>query len=286
MIKVLKSRLAGVELIGCFFHFRKALWRKLQELGLTSFYNSNPAFQMWVNMVAALSYVPVEQVAEYYNSVILQILQEHDQHQEDAGSSTDEEVEEEQEDLHEQDEEEEEEEEEKEEEEGNIDDGEAEDTGTWTYSMVDIRSYVDYLEKTWLGKKIEVATRKSVTVTQKKPLFPVQLWNQFRLVSTDEEAGAPEGTNNMMESYNRTLNKLLGVNPNIWTAISCFIKQEAETRHTLVSNVAGLGLTGNTGRKRQVEQNHAMICSTVRRLNDLSPTIYLKAVARILNGDH
>jgi hypothetical protein len=46
-----------------------------------------------------------------------------------------------------------------------------------------------------------------------------------------------------------------------------------------------LGLTRNTSRKKQVEQNDAMICSTVQRMKDLSPTIYLKAVARILNGD-
>jgi hypothetical protein len=271
MIKVLKSRFPGVELIGCFFHFRKALWRKLQDLGLTSFYNSNPQFQMWINMVAALSYVPVDQVAEYYDSVILQILAEHEQQAEEDSSTDDEEE------QGEEEEEEDKDEEVKEEE---------QDGGSWTYSMVEIRSFVEYLEKTWLGKKIQVSTRNSVTVTQKKPLFPVQLWSQFRLVSTEEEAGAPGGTNNMMESYNRTLNKLLGANPNIWTAISCFIKQEAETRHTLVSNAAGLGLTGNTGRKKQVEQHHAMICSTVRRMKDLSPAIYLKAVARILNGDH
>ena len=101
------------------------------------------------------------------------------------------------------------------------------------------------------------------------------------MVTTEEEVHSPEGTNNMMESFN----KFLGNSPNIWQAIDSFVSQEAETRRVLVSNMAGLDITNNQGRKKKVHQNHSMICSTVRRINDVTPSVYLKALARIINGD-
>ena len=104
-------------------------------------------------------------------------------------------------------------------------------------------------------------------------------------MTTEEEIVSLEGTNNMLDSFNRLLNKLLGNNPNIWQAIDSFVSQEAETRRVLVSNMAGLDITNNQGRKKKVHQNHSMICSTVRRINDVTPSVYLKALARIINGD-
>ena len=46
------------------------------------------------------------------------------------------------------------------------------------------------------------------------------------MVTTEEEVHSPEGTNNMLESFN----KFLGNSPNIWQAIDSFVSQKAETR--------------------------------------------------------
>lgn len=204
--------------------------------------------------MSALSYVPPEKVVEYYETVILQMLEDKEQ---EAESSS---------------------EEDKEAEEKKV-------NNSWGECVERIYTFVDYADRTWIGKRSQVSTRNATAVSRRKPLFQHQLWNQFKLVVTKEEAGSLEGTNNTVESFNRVLNKLLGPNPNIWEAIDCFVKQEAESRHVLVNNAAGLGLTGNTGRKKNLEQSHAMLCATVRRIDDMSPTLYLKAVACILNRD-
>jgi len=259
MINVLEAKLLGVEIIGCQFHFRKNLWQKLQDLGLSTLYHQNPDFQVWINMIYALCYVPVKQVVEYYEKVILKVLDE----KEDEG---------------------------KVEEPGSlavVDEEEEgqKDTSSWSAWLDLINQYVDYIDGTYIGKLPRVSSRNKLPPPRKKPLFQPQLWSLYNLMSSEEEASLPGGTNNMLESYNRTMNKLLGANSNIWQTIDSFIRQEAETRRVLVSNLAGLDLTVNQGRKKKVEQHHAMICSTVRRINDVSPTVYLKALARIINSD-
>jgi hypothetical protein len=39
MIKVLRNQFCGVQIVGCLFHFRQAIWRKLQEIGLTPLFH-------------------------------------------------------------------------------------------------------------------------------------------------------------------------------------------------------------------------------------------------------
>jgi len=75
---------------------------------------------------------------------------------------------------------------------------------------------------------------------------------------------------------------MLGPHPNIWIVIDYFVKQEAQARHVLINSAAGLGQSGNTGRKRKLEQRHAMIRATVKRFDDLSHSYYMKSIARIL----
>ena len=204
MIKVLQTKFPGVNITGFFFHFRKNLWQKLQDLGLTRLYHRNPEFQTWVNMIAALSYVPTERVVKYYETVILGILEEKET--EEVKEAEEDEVEE---------------------EEGK--EGEPDDN-TWASWLKEIYSYIDYIETTYIGKRSVNSTRNQTTVPRRKPLFKHNLWNQFKLVTTEEEIVSPEGTNNMLDSFNRLLNKLLGNNPNIWQAIDSFVSQEAETR--------------------------------------------------------
>lgn len=76
VIKLLRNRFPGVHIDGCEFHMRQAIWRKLQELGLTSFFHQNGDFQELVHMVYALAFVPVDQITEYYEAVILVRIEE------------------------------------------------------------------------------------------------------------------------------------------------------------------------------------------------------------------
>ena len=259
MLKVLQAKFPGINLTCCFFHFRKNIWEKLQALGLTRLYNKDPEFQTWVNLIASLAYVPTDKIIEYYETVVLKILDKKEAEAEEAEENGEEDGEE-----------------------GN---GE-EAAGFWSPWFDDIYSYVDYLERTYIGKRSAVTTRNTTNaVPRRKPLYPHSLWNQFKLVTADEEMQSLDGTNNIVESFNRTTNRLMGQKPNIWSAIGSFISQEAETRRVLISNLAGLDHTVNQGRKKKVQQHHAMICSTVRGINDVSPLVYLKTLSNIINGD-
>ena len=55
-------------------------------------------------------------------------------------------------------------------------------------------------------------------------------------------------TNNSLESFNRTCNKMNEVSLNIWKIFESFKRVDAET-HILLSNAVGHDLCGNTGRK-------------------------------------
>jgi hypothetical protein len=49
---------------------RQAIWRKIQELGFTSFFHQNGDFQELVHMVYALAFVPENRISKYYEAVI------------------------------------------------------------------------------------------------------------------------------------------------------------------------------------------------------------------------
>lgn len=55
---------------GCFFHFKQAVYRNLQEKGLESFNNQSTAFQYLVHLLYSLAMVPANRVAEYYDTVV------------------------------------------------------------------------------------------------------------------------------------------------------------------------------------------------------------------------
>lgn len=65
VIKLLRNRFPGVHIDGCEFHMRQAIWRKQQELGLTSFFHQDGDFQELVHMVFTLAFVPVDKITEY-----------------------------------------------------------------------------------------------------------------------------------------------------------------------------------------------------------------------------
>ena len=51
---------------GCLFHFSQALWRKLQDLGLTGRYMGDEGFNRMVRRAAVLSLVPPHQVDDVW----------------------------------------------------------------------------------------------------------------------------------------------------------------------------------------------------------------------------
>lgn len=254
VIKVLQAKFPRSTITCCYFHFRKNLWAKLQDLGLTILYNQSPQFQTLIHMIGALSYVPLERVVEYYEQVVLRIIEEKETKDQQQDK-------------------------EDEEEEDEVD-------CSWEEWYDDISSYTDYVERTYIGKRSAVTTRNNNSVApRRKPLFQHALWNQYDLMSSAEEMTTVDGTNNTVESFNAVTNRLLGQNSNIWLTIDTFISQEAETRRVLLSNMAGQDLTNNQGRKLKLQQAHSMLCNTVQRIDDVTPLVYLKAVARIINTD-
>jgi hypothetical protein len=57
VIKMLRNCIPEVPVVSCSFHFRNAIWKKLQDLGLIPFFNQDQDFQEWIRMIYALSYV-------------------------------------------------------------------------------------------------------------------------------------------------------------------------------------------------------------------------------------
>ena len=71
---------------GCQFHFRKAIYSKLGELGLQPFYNGNVEFNELVHKVFALSFIPVEDVVKVFEEhIVSQVEKNLDP---DTGNST------------------------------------------------------------------------------------------------------------------------------------------------------------------------------------------------------
>lgn len=60
---------ASNEFPGCFFHFTQCIWRKIQNLGLQTKYNSDPVFALNMRKLAALAFVPVEKVSDSFQKL-------------------------------------------------------------------------------------------------------------------------------------------------------------------------------------------------------------------------
>ena len=62
MIAAVQEVLDNARIRGCLFHFSQALWRKMQDLGLTVRYKEDQTFNRLVLRAAALLLVPPNQV--------------------------------------------------------------------------------------------------------------------------------------------------------------------------------------------------------------------------------
>ena len=113
---------------------------------------------------------------------------------------------------------------------------------SWKECADELDDFGDYYAKTWIEKR-----------GGRPPLFPIQHWNHYNDIVADSSVAQ---TNNIIESYNRTLNGLVGKNPNVWTLTEVFIQQAANSRRNYFVHASGRDNRVNTGRKqRSLDRN-------------------------------
>ncbi len=149
-----------------------------------------------------------------------------------------------------------------------------EDKGPWTDYIEEIMTFIEYMDQTWIGQKnLQASANRRQNESCRRPIFTHDLWNQteeeLALVGAESNA-VVNSTNNMLESYNRTMKMLLGNRPNLWRFMESLVIQEANTRGLLVSNAASLGLTSNPGRRQLIKDKHFWILSIIKRIESAS----------------
>ena len=87
----------------------------------------------------------------------------------------------------------------------------------WPDWSEEVRLFVAYLDRTWIGKLPMTRNRG-----RKDPLFKFTLWNKWMEVREDIPT-----TNNSNEVYN-----------NLWTIITNFIREESLSRKTLLDSAS------------------------------------------------
>ncbi|XP_071040757.1 uncharacterized protein [Parasteatoda tepidariorum] len=63
-ISALKDTFPYAAVKGCFFHYGQCIWRKVQELGLSSAYRNDDEVRQWVQRIGALPLVPPESMGD------------------------------------------------------------------------------------------------------------------------------------------------------------------------------------------------------------------------------
>ena len=69
LIQELRRELPGSRIDGCFFHFCKAIWRHIQQLGLSGPYMANAELKTLLRSVMALGFLPVNFVRISYRNL-------------------------------------------------------------------------------------------------------------------------------------------------------------------------------------------------------------------------
>jgi len=76
VLNTVKQVFPQVEITGCLFHSRKAIWTHIcsPRVGLKSLFVDDEKFQEWVYMLYSLCYVPPEDLVQAYENVLLPII--------------------------------------------------------------------------------------------------------------------------------------------------------------------------------------------------------------------
>lgn len=67
LIEAISATFSAARHHGCFFHFTQAVWRKVQSLGLVTFYAQNDAARNTVRQLMALAFLPVAIVRQNFD---------------------------------------------------------------------------------------------------------------------------------------------------------------------------------------------------------------------------
>lgn len=66
----IKKEFLSTEIHGCFFHFSQAVWRKIQNYGLTTIYIEDVNFALQVRKLISLAFIPIDKVVNYFEVLL------------------------------------------------------------------------------------------------------------------------------------------------------------------------------------------------------------------------
>lgn len=69
-INAFNKTFEGITVSGCFFHLEKNMWKHIQQIGLQMRYNNDSEFAVSLRMLAALAFLPVDDVIRAYESIV------------------------------------------------------------------------------------------------------------------------------------------------------------------------------------------------------------------------
>ena len=69
-INAIQSVFTNTSVRGCFFHLSQSIWRRLQNVGFQKRYMEDSEFALQIRMMAALSFVPEEDVENAWNELL------------------------------------------------------------------------------------------------------------------------------------------------------------------------------------------------------------------------
>ena len=76
-INAIRTNFPQVSVYGCFFHFGQCLWRKIQSIGLQTWYN-NPENALLIRHLQALAFVPLDDVPVLFEQFLQSLNTETD----------------------------------------------------------------------------------------------------------------------------------------------------------------------------------------------------------------
>src|SRR5699024_380693 len=64
------KKIFACQIYGCLFHFGKAIFRHIQDLGLSTLYTNNKSVQQKLRILNALAFLPEDEVADAFLDLI------------------------------------------------------------------------------------------------------------------------------------------------------------------------------------------------------------------------
>ena len=64
VISALETDYSNIQHFGCYFHFTKAIFRKIQEYGLATPYRENPLLKFFFRKIMSLPFIPADRIME------------------------------------------------------------------------------------------------------------------------------------------------------------------------------------------------------------------------------